>query len=66
MALGAAAIGILVEIPMAGGSQMAVRLSTSDYLAVPVVAVIVGVVASVFPARRAASIDPAVAFGGGK
>lgn len=66
MALGAAVIGLLVEIPMAGGAAMAVRLSTSDYLAVPVVAVIVGVVASVLPARRAARVDPAIAFGGGK
>ncbi len=66
MALGAAVIGVLVEIPMAGGSQMAVRLSPSDYLAVPVVALAVGVMASVLPARRAARVDPAIAFGGGK
>ena len=66
IALGAAIVGILVEIPMAGTSQMAVRLAPSDYLAVPVVAVIIGVVASVPPARRAAHVDPAIAFGGGK
>jgi len=66
IALGAAIVGILVEIPMSGTSQMAVRLAQSNYLAVPVVAVIVGVVASVPPARRAARVDPALAFGGGK
>jgi putative ABC transport system permease protein len=66
MALGAALIGVLVEIPMSHGAEMAVRLSPSDYVAVPVVAVIVGVLASVLPARRAARVDPAVAFGGGR
>ena len=66
VALGAAIIGILVEIPMSRGSQMAVRLSPSDYVAVPVVAVIVGVLASILPARRAAVVDPAIAFGGGR
>jgi len=66
MAVGAAVIGILVEIPMSSSSSMAVRLALSNYVAVPVVAVIVGVVASVMPARRAARVDPAIAFGGGK
>jgi putative ABC transport system permease protein len=66
IALGAAIVGILVEIPMSGTSQMAVRLAPSNYLAVPLVAVIIGVVASVPPARRAAGVDPAIAFGGGK
>lgn len=66
MALAAAAIGILVEIPMAGAASMAVRLAPANYLAVPIVAVIVGVVASVLPARQAARVDPAIAFGGGK
>ena len=66
MALGAAIVGILVEIPMSGTSQMAVRLGPANYLAVPVVAVIIGVVASIPPARRAARVDPAIAFGAGK
>jgi putative ABC transport system permease protein len=66
LALGAAAIGVVAEIPMSGSSAMAVRVSTFDYLAVPIVAVIVGVLASVLPARRAARVDPALAFGSGK
>jgi putative ABC transport system permease protein len=66
LAFGAAAIGVAAEVPMAGGSAMAVRLSALDYLAVPIVAVVVGVVASVLPARRAARVDPAIAFGSGK
>ncbi len=63
MAVGAAIIGVLVEIPMSSSSSMAVRLSPSNYLAVPIVAVIVGVVASILPARRAARVDPANTFG---
>lgn len=66
LAIGAAAIGVVAEIPMSGGSAMAVRLSAFDYLAVPIVAVVVGVVASVIPARRAGRVDPAIAFGSGK
>jgi putative ABC transport system permease protein len=66
MALVAAVIGLFVEIPMSSGSEIAVTLSPSNYLAVPIVAVIVGIVASVLPARRAARVDPAIAFGGGK
>ena len=66
LAFGAAAIGVVVEIPMSHGSAMAVRLSALSYLAVPVVAVVVGVVASVVPARKAARVDPAIAFGSGK
>ena len=66
IALGAAVIGALVEIPMSGSSQMAVRIAGSDYLRVPVVAVVVGILASILPARRAARVDPAIAFGGGK
>lgn len=66
LALGAAAIGVLAELPMSHGSAMAVRLSTFDYLSVPTVAIVVGIVASVIPARRAARVDPALAFGSGK
>jgi putative ABC transport system permease protein len=66
MALGAAVIGFGVELLIAPTSAMAVRLSASDYAAVPIVAVGVGILASILPARRAATVDPALAFGGGK
>jgi putative ABC transport system permease protein len=66
LALCAAAIGILAEAPMSRGSAMAVRLSAVDILAVPVVAILVGMAASVLPARQAARVDPAIAFGSGK
>jgi putative ABC transport system permease protein len=66
LALAAAAIGVVAEIPMSHGSAMAVRLSAVDYLSVPTVAIVVGILASVMPARRAARVDPAIAFGSGK
>jgi putative ABC transport system permease protein len=66
LAIGAATVGVIAEIPMSKMSAMAVRPSTIDYVAVPIVALVVGVVASVFPARRAAQVDPAIAFGSGK
>jgi putative ABC transport system permease protein len=65
LAIGAAAIGILVEMPMSHGSAMAVHLSAIDLLAVPLVALLVGMSASVLPARQAARVDPALAFGAG-
>jgi putative ABC transport system permease protein len=66
LAIGAAAIGILVEMPMSRASAMAVHLSAIDILAVPIVALLVGMAASVLPARQAAKVDPALAFGSGK
>jgi putative ABC transport system permease protein len=66
LAIGAAAIGILAETPMSRGSAMAVHLSPFDILAVPIVALLVGMAASVLPARQAARVDPAIAFGSGK
>jgi putative ABC transport system permease protein len=64
LALGAALIGFAVEALIAPTAAMAVRVSGADYGAVPIVAVVVGIVASILPARRAATVDPALAFGG--
>ena len=66
MALGAVVIGVVVEAIIAPTSAMAVRVSAGDYAAVPIVAVAGGVLASIVPARRAAAVDPSLAFGGGK
>ncbi|MHB1987642.1 MAG: ABC transporter permease [Acidimicrobiales bacterium] len=66
MALGAAVIGYGAEAALAPTSALAVRLSVGDYVAVPLLAVVVGIVASVLPARRAATVDPALAFGMGR
>jgi putative ABC transport system permease protein len=65
LALGAAVIGFVVEAVIAPTAAMTVRVSAGDYAAVPIVAIIVGVIASTLPARRAAKVDPALAFGGG-
>jgi putative ABC transport system permease protein len=66
MAIGAAVIGIAVEALIAPTAAMTVRVSGGDYAAVPIVAVVVGVIASILPARRAATVDPALAFGSAK
>jgi putative ABC transport system permease protein len=62
LALVAGIIGIIIEIPMSHTSQIPVRVSPGDYIAIPVVAIVVGVVASLLPARQAARTDPAIAF----
>ncbi len=66
MALASACIGYGVEAAIAPTSALAVLVSPGDYLVVPILAVAVGVVASLVPARRAARVDPALAFGAGK
>ncbi len=64
LAFAAAAIGVVAELGIAPLAAMTVRVSGGDYAAVPIVAVVVGILASILPARRAARVDPAVAFGG--
>lgn len=44
---------------------MNVAVPRSSYVALPVVAIVVGLVSSVFGLRRAITVDPALAFGGG-
>jgi putative ABC transport system permease protein len=66
LALGAAVIGFAVEAVIAPTAAMTVRVSGADYVAVPIVAIVVGIVASILPARRAATVDPALAFGGAR
>ena len=43
---------------------MNIAIPASAYVALPVVAVVVGLVSSVFGLRRAVTVDPALAFGG--
>jgi len=64
LAFAAAAIGVAAELGIAPLAAMTVRVSGGDYAAVPIVAVAVGILASILPARRAARVDPALAFGG--
>jgi putative ABC transport system permease protein len=63
-ALVAAALGAAVAQILAPGFPLPVTIETSAYLALPVVAVIVGVIASLTAIRRAMRIDPAAAFAG--
>ena len=63
LALASAAVGVAIESVIAPAAAMTVRVSGGDYAAVPIVAVVVGIIASVLPARRAATVDPALAFG---
>lgn len=63
MALASAAIGYGAELALAPTAALAVHVSLGDYLAVPALALVVGVIASFLPARRAARVDPALAFG---
>lgn len=60
----AAALAAGVERLMAPRVEMSVELAGSDYLTLFVVAVLVGVLASLVALRRAVSVDPASAFGG--
>lgn len=64
LALASALLGIGLEFAMAPASALSVEVSTFDYLLLPVVALVVGVVASLLALRRAVSVDPALAFGG--
>jgi putative ABC transport system permease protein len=43
---------------------MNIEIPGSSYVALPIVAIIVGLVSSVFGLRRAVTVDPALAFGG--
>lgn len=43
---------------------MDVAIPGSSYVALPIVAIVVGLVSSVFGLRRAVTVDPALAFGG--
>ncbi len=49
---------------MAPAAAMSVEVSTTGYLSLPVVAVMVGVLASLAGVRRAIRVDPALAFAG--
>lgn len=65
MAVGAAIISFAIEAIVAPTAAMAVYLSGADYSAVPILAIVVGVLASIIPTRSAAKVDPALAFGAG-
>jgi putative ABC transport system permease protein len=64
VALLAAALGVILANLLAPLFPMIVVVPTSAYLALPVIATAIGLLASVAGLRRAVAVDPALAFGG--
>jgi putative ABC transport system permease protein len=60
----AAALGAAVAQALAPGFPLPITIERGAYLALPVVAIVVGVVASLAAVRRAMRVDPALAFSG--
>lgn len=70
-ALAVVALGLLVALALLGGlalvvsaltSQVALALTVPDVLEVVVITLIIGVAASLFPARRLARVEPAAVY----
>lgn len=64
LALLAAALGVIFCQLLAPIFPMNVTVPVSAYAALPVVAIVIGLVASAAGLRRAVAVDPALAFGG--
>jgi putative ABC transport system permease protein len=64
VALLAAAVGVLLSLLMAPLFPMIVAVPAAAYLALPAIAIVIGLVASLAGLRRVAAVDPALAFGG--
>jgi putative ABC transport system permease protein len=64
LSIGAAIIGIGIAAFLGPTMPLPVSLTLHSYLLLPVIAIVVGIVASLSGLRRAVSVDPAIAFGG--
>ncbi len=64
LALVAALLGVLLAQLLAPLFPMIVAVPMAAYLALPLVAIVIGLLASVTGLRRAVAVDPALAFGG--
>jgi putative ABC transport system permease protein len=64
VALFAAVVGVVLAQLLAPLFPMIVVVPTNAYLALPVVAIVIGLLASIAGLRRAVTVDPALAFGG--
>jgi putative ABC transport system permease protein len=64
LSLLSALLAVGLEKAIAPAVAMSVEVSTATYLTLPLVAVLVGALASFLGLRRAISVDPALAFGG--
>jgi len=65
IALAASVVALIISGFMKGVFAQPVEIPGSAYLALPLSALIVGLVASLIALRRAISVDPAAAFAGG-
>ncbi len=63
LALLAAGIGMVIGTLLAPVFPMRVEISPTAYVALPVLAIVVGLVASIAGLRRITAVDPAAAFG---
>jgi putative ABC transport system permease protein len=61
----AAALGAVVAQALKPIFPLPVVIEPAAYLALPLIAIVVGVVASLAAMRRVISVDPALAFSGG-
>lgn len=64
LSLLSALLAVALEKAIAPSVAMSVEVSTATYLTLPLVAVLVGALASFLGLRRAVSVDPALAFAG--
>jgi putative ABC transport system permease protein len=64
VALLSAALGVVLAQVLAPLFPMLVVVPMSAYLALPAIAIVIGLLASVAGLRRAVAVDPALAFGG--
>jgi putative ABC transport system permease protein len=64
LAVSASAVGIAVGLLLAPEFPIPVAISSGAAILLPVVAIVVGLVASLFGLRRVIRIEPALAFGG--
>ncbi len=66
LALLSGLLAIALEEAIAPTVAMSVEVPLSTFLTLPLLAMLVGVVASILGLRRAAAVDPALAFGGSR
>jgi putative ABC transport system permease protein len=64
LSLGAALIGALVAAVLGPNLSLPVSITWHTYLLLPVVALVVGLLASLVGLRKAVAVDPSTAFGG--
>jgi len=65
LSVASAAAAMVLARPLMAGFPFDILIPTSAYIVLPVVAVAVGLLASLAGLRRAVRVDPALAFGGG-